>query len=355
MQIESSNLSIQWGARAQLAEQIDLSRYARCALVSDTSVSTLYGQGILDQLPNNTPLFTLPPGEKAKTLQEAERLWEQMYAAQLPRSTLMIAFGGGALCDLANFAAGCYMRGVDVALVPTTLLSMVDAAIGGKCGVNLGGGKSTIGLIRQPKRVIVDPSLLPELPPEELRSGMAEVIKAGIIGDPTLFSLLESSAGSISRCYPPLLTEIISRSIDVKMNIVDQDEREELGIRPLLNLGHTFGHAIESASGWGAMRHGEAISIGMVCAAELSSREGYLPSDVRERIEKLCFSFGLPTRIPPALSASQLIRLMRQDKKNLNSDITYILIREIGSVFTNNKIPDCKIKSILVDLGANPT
>lgn len=355
MQIESPNLHIQWGARANISEQIDRCRYARCALISDSAVGNLYAPEILAQLPRSSPLFTLPSGEKVKSLRVAEELWERMYAAHLPRSTLVVALGGGALCDLANFATGCYLRGVDLLLIPTTLLSMVDAAIGGKCGINLGEGKSAIGLIRQPKRVIIDPSFLQQLPPEEFRSGLAEIIKAALIGDPDLFALLESNQDSILSQTPALLTEVIGRSISVKLSIVHRDEREELGIRSLLNLGHTFGHAIESVSGWGSMRHGEAVAIGLVCAAELSVREGYAPLELPHRIESLCRSFGLPTRIPPALPASELIRLMHRDKKNFDSNITYVLINEIGTVFTNDDISDDKINSLLIDLGANST
>lgn len=324
---------------------LDLSPYTHTLLLSEPTVAKLYGAEVLEQLLPGSHLLTVPSGEGAKTLSVAERVWKEMQHLSLPRSTLLVALGGGALCDLANFVGGCYMRGIDTVLIPTTLLAMVDAAIGGKCGINLGSGKNAIGLIRQPIQTVIDPSYLESLPIEEFRSGMAECIKAGIVGDPDLFTLLESGSSDVE--------QIIQRSIDVKQSIVERDEREESGLRSLLNLGHTFGHAIESTLGWGALRHGEAVAIGLVCAAELSCRDGFCSPGLPLRIERICTAFNLPTRIPNGVSTSELLIEMQKDKKNNTTGVTCVLIKEIGSVFLKKEICDLKIKPLLIDLGAS--
>lgn len=335
--------ALERGASCHLSSAIDLGRYSHCALLSDPLVATLYGQAIRSQLPEGSPLFIVPAGEEAKSLHYAEVIWTALQAANLPRSTLLIALGGGALCDLANFVGGCYLRGIDTLLIPTTLLAMVDAAIGGKCGVNLGPCKNAIGLIRQPKLTLIDPALLETLPQEEFRAGMAEIVKAGLIGDPDLVTLLETNRYK--------LTEILERAINVKRAIVERDEREESGERALLNLGHTFGHAIEATMNW-KIRHGEAVAIGLICAAQLSLREGTCSPDLPSRIERLCASLGLPTRIPPELAASELLPLMQKDKKNFGSGVTCVLLNGVGSAFVKREVNDSKIKSLLIDLGA---
>lgn len=318
--------------------------YSSCIIISDEHVYSLYGTQLKSELEaQNLPVYTLilPASEQTKTLSTASYCWEKMHALGLDRHSLVIGLGGGMITDLAGYVAGCYMRGVDVVYIPTSLIGMVDAALGGKSGVNLAQGKNLVGLFHHPKFVLISPNFLKTLPSRDLRSGLAEVIKYGVIADAELFATLEREMPNLLMCNPTILQTIIHRSCAIKAEIVNADERDS-GRRAILNWGHTFAHAIETATKYAAYSHGEAVAIGMSCAAYVSHLLGYVDLQFVHRQDTLCEQAGLPTDLPN-IPLHQLIAHMRGDKKAISKKISLILAKGIGNVFKTDGVDEAII------------
>jgi 3-dehydroquinate synthase len=270
----------------------------------------------------------LPDGEQHKTLPTIGTLLDAMVAHRLNRDACVVALGGGVVGDMAGFAAACYQRGVDYVQVPTTLLAQVDSSVGGKTGVNHPGGKNLIGAFHQPRAVISDIGTLATLPPRELRAGLAEVIKCGLVADAGFLAWLEASLDALLTLDAAALAHAIRRSCEIQAEIVAEDEREH-GRRALLNFGHTFGHAIETATGYGAWLHGEAVGAGMLMAADLSARLGWLGQEDVARVRDLLQRAGLPV-VAPRIGAARGLELMGMDKKVLGGRIRLVLLRRLG-------------------------
>jgi len=272
---------------------------------------------------------TLPDGEQFKTMAVLERIFDALVEGRLNRDACIVALGGGVVGDIAGFAAACYQRGIDFVQVPTTLLAQVDSSVGGKTGVNHPGGKNMIGAFHQPRAVLTDLATLRTLPPRELRAGLAEVIKYGLVDDLGFLEWIEQHVGELLALDVPALAHAVRRSCEIKARIVASDEREQ-GVRALLNLGHTFGHAIENAAGYGAWLHGEAVGIGMLLAADLSRRLGWLDAAAVERVRALLVRTGLPVEAP-RIGAARALDLMGMDKKVLQGRIRLVLLRSLGA------------------------
>ncbi len=272
---------------------------------------------------------TLPDGERFKTLSTVSRLFDALIEARIGRDGAVIALGGGVIGDIAGFAAACYQRGIAYVQMPTTLLAQVDSAVGGKTGVNHAAGKNLIGAFHQPRCVISDTATLRTLPERELRAGLAEVIKYGLISDAAFLEWLEANLDALLKRDPQALEHAIRRSCEIKAEVVSKDEREN-GPRALLNLGHTFGHTIESATGYGEWLHGESVGAGMLIATALSARLGWLkPADL-DRVRTLLERTGLPLAAP-AIGSARALKHMRMDKKVRDGRIRLVLLRRIGA------------------------
>ncbi len=300
-------------------------------VVSNSTVAPLYLQRIvagLDGLDHCTVI--LEDGEQYKTFDNVARVLDALARLGASRDATVIALGGGVIGDLGGFAASCWMRGIDFVQMPTTLLAMVDSSVGGKTGVNLPAGKNLVGAFHQPRAVFIDTSTLATLPDREFIAGFAEVIKYGAIGDALFFAWLENHVDRLLARDLDALNEAIATSCRHKAGVVARDERE-LGERALLNFGHTFGHAIEVEAGYGEILHGEAVAIGMLLAARLSSTLGLAVADDGDRLAALLQRFGLPTRVPSGHSSGQLLERMRLDKKSVSGALRLILWRGIGN------------------------
>lgn len=279
-------------------------------------------QALCASLSNDTSVITFPDGEQHKTIQSIHHIHEQMFAHKLTRKTVIVALGGGNVGDVAGFAASCFMRGVPFIQVPTTLLAMVDASIGGKTGIDVPSGKNLVGAFKNPHAVIIDPDFLRSLPADDLAAGMAEVIKHAIIADHELFhSLLNDT---------PTMTSIIERALKVKAQIVFADPKEQ-NIRAHLNLGHTFAHAIEKVSNY-QIKHGFAVSMGLMLATKLSRKQNILEIDFVAELESLLHKYRLPTSLPKHLDKDALIAAMAFDKKRDNAGLKFVLPKKIGEV-----------------------
>ncbi len=301
-------------------------------VVSNTIVAPLYLQPIAEALSGRRVVEAiLPDGESHKTLATVARILDVLVANRFPRDCTVVALGGGVVGDMAGFAAACYQRGVPFVQVPTTLLAQVDSSVGGKTGVNHPGGKNLIGAFHQPNAVIADTRTLKTLPPRELRAGLAEVIKCGLICDADFFSWLEAHMDELLAADPVALAYVIGRSCEIKAEIVSRDEREQ-GDRALLNLGHTFGHAIESATHYTQWLHGEAIGAGLLMAAAMSRECGQLQAADVERLRRLLERTGLPTKIA-GVAPSEALDHMRIDKKVKAGRMRLVLLRSIGASF----------------------
>jgi 3-dehydroquinate synthase len=352
-----NTLKVELGSRsypiligAGLLAQADLLRehiVARDVLiVSNTTVAPLYLDTLTASLqPRRVVEVILPDGESHKTLANVARILDVLIANRFARDCAVVALGGGVVGDMAGFAAACYQRGVSYVQVPTTLLSQVDSSVGGKTGVNHPGGKNLIGAFHQPLAVLADTRTLTTLPPRELRAGLAEVIKYGLICDAAFFAWLEAHLDELLDSDPGALAHVIHRSCQIKAEIVGRDEREQ-GERALLNLGHTFGHAVESATEYKQWLHGEAIGAGLLMAAAMSRECGLLNSADVARVHKLIERAGLPTRIE-AVSPESALEHMRIDKKVKAGRIRLILLRKIGETFITADYPEAALDRTL--------
>ncbi len=299
-------------------------------VVSNVTVAPLYLDKVLAALKEfQCHTVILPDGEQYKTLDTLNLIFDELLRKRCDRSTTLIALGGGVIGDLTGFAAAVYQRGVPYIQIPTTLLAQVDSSVGGKTGVNHALGKNMIGAFYQPNCVIADTDTLRTLPERELSAGLAEVIKYGLIGDREFFDWLEANIEALRAREPAALAFAIERSCHNKADVVARDERES-GERALLNLGHTFGHAIETGLGYGVWLHGEAIAAGMVMAADLSRRLGWISAQSQQRIEALLARAHLPVRAPAEIGAGQFLDLMAVDKKVTNGAVRLILLKGIG-------------------------
>ncbi|HEY2275964.1 MAG TPA: 3-dehydroquinate synthase [Steroidobacteraceae bacterium] len=302
-------------------------------IVSNTTVAPLYLPALAASLPAHRRLeVILPDGEVHKTLENAARVLDVLVSNRFGRDSTVIALGGGVVGDLAGFVAACYQRGVALVQVPTTLLAQVDSAVGGKTAVNHPGGKNLIGAFHQPVAVIADTAALATLPPRELHAGLAEVIKYGLLCDAALFEWLEAHLDELLAARPEALAHVVRRSCEIKAMIVGRDEREERGDRALLNLGHTFGHAVESATGYRKWLHGEAVAAGLMMAAAMSRELGLLSAEELVRVHALIERAGLPTR-GAGVEPAAVLEHMGIDKKVLGGRLRLVLLRRIGNAF----------------------
>ncbi|MCZ8114145.1 3-dehydroquinate synthase [Silanimonas sp.] len=288
----------------------------------------------------------LPPGEQEKTLARFGELMTALAALGASRDATLIALGGGVIGDMTGFAAACWMRGVRFVQLPTTLLAMVDSSVGGKTAVDLPEGKNLVGAFHQPSAVIADTATLATLPDRELRAGLAEVIKYGALGDAAFFDWVAANATDLLSRDADALAHAIATSCAHKAGIVARDETET-GERMLLNLGHTFGHAIEAEQGFGGLVHGEAVAVGMVLAARLSADLGLAPAADSERLVAALDALGLPTAVPEGLDPDALLARMRLDKKNLSGTLRLILWRGIGQAFVATGIDEAAVREVL--------
>jgi 3-dehydroquinate synthase len=303
----------------------------RAVIVSNNVVAALYLSRVrkaLEQAGASVVQIMVEDGEQAKRWQSVDAICDAMLEARCGRDTLLVALGGGVVGDLAGFAAAVYQRGIPFLQVPTTLLAQVDSSVGGKTAINHARGKNMIGAFHQPRAVIADVAVLDSLPERELRAGLAEVIKHGLALDAGFVGWLEANMEKLLARRPEALVHAVRRSCELKAGLVAEDEREA-GKRALLNLGHTFGHAIEGAAGYGAWLHGEAVAAGMVMAAELSARLGLLSGRDLQRVRKLIARAGLPVAAP-ALSADRMLELMTVDKKAAKGKIRFVVLESIG-------------------------
>lgn len=304
-------------------------------IVSDAHVAPLYAQRLRDALAHASgatmhgEILVLPAGEAHKNLDAVASVLDALARLGATRDACVLALGGGVVGDIAGFAAACWMRGIDFVQFPTTLLAMVDSSVGGKTGVDHPAGKNLIGAFHQPRAVIADLDTLATLPDRELRAGLAEVVKTACIGDADFFAWLEAHADALLARDADALTHAIVTCCRFKAGVVMRDEREN-GERALLNFGHTFGHALEAESGYGTLLHGEAVAIGMILAARLSTRLGMAGAADGERLQALLQRIGLPTTPPPDIEPGALLARMRLDKKNRAGTLRLILWRGIG-------------------------
>jgi 3-dehydroquinate synthase len=321
-------------------------------LVTTPRVQALHGDRleVLRRAASRWVILEVEDGEGAKTIESAGRLWNEMLAAGGKRDSRVLAFGGGSVGDLAGFAAGCFLRGVEFVQIPTTLLAQVDAAIGGKTGVDLPLGKNTVGLFHHPWMVVGDTSVLPTLPREELRSGLVEVVKMAALLDPDLFGLLEEEVGLLLEGDAAALGPVVAAAAAAKIAVVERDPTEQ-GERRLLNFGHTLGHAIESACGYAGLRHGEAVGYGILFALRLARSRG-LKAEVAGRIHALILRLGLPPL--PKLDPAELMAGMARDKKARESGLVWVLPRSLGEGWMEDGIAEGEVRNELRDFLRDP-
>ena len=321
------------GALSELGQTIArLGAPTGVMVVSNPVVARLYGESALDSLRGaglRADLVTVPAGERFKTLRTVRKVYDSLLDARIDRKGAIVALGGGVIGDMAGFAAATYLRGIDFHQVPTTLLAQVDASVGGKVGVDLPQGKNLVGAFHQPRSVVIDTKTLDTLPARELRSGLAEVVKHGIIYDQDFFVFLDRYASELQARYECPMIEAVRRSVEIKRDVVEKDERES-GLRAILNYGHTVGHAVEVTSGYGRYRHGEASSIGMVTEALLAEREGVAERGLAREIARVLGRMRLPVAMDASLATEDMIRAIQLDKKTLGGRMRLALPRGIG-------------------------
>ena len=307
---------------------------SHAVVVCDANVHTHIAEKIAAKLADigvRVSEIIVPPGEESKSVPQLDSLWARMLDARTDRKSVVVAVGGGVVGDLAGFAAATFARGLRLIQVPTTLLAMVDSSVGGKTGINLPAAKNIVGAFWQPASVIIDSDFLATLPDREYRSGLAEVVKYGVIMDPELFATLESQAGAILGRVPSAVQHVVAQSCRCKAEVVAEDERETGGRRAILNYGHTYAHAIEATTGYGTLLHGEAVSIGMAMAAELACHLKMIDRSLLQRQNQLLQTLGLPLT-HPGLDPRRMWRAMQNDKKVEAGRLGFILPTRLGNV-----------------------
>jgi 3-dehydroquinate synthase len=323
-------------------------------LVSNPSIFRSYGERAIASLQKaefEVAQHIIPAGERYKTLASIQKIYDTALANRLERSSTIVALGGGVVGDMAGFAAATWLRGINFVQVPTSLLAMIDASIGGKTGVNHPQGKNLIGAFHQPRLVLIDPQVLNTLPAREFRAGMAEVIKYGIIWDAQLFEQLEQASQLDQQRYldPELLQTILTRSCEAKAHVVSKDEKES-GLRAILNYGHTIGHAVESLTGYRLVNHGEAVAIGMVAAGQIAVELGMWTQAESDRQHALIQKTGLPTQIPAEIDIEAIIDALQTDKKVEAGRVRFVLPTQIGAVKVTDQVPSETVRQVLRQL-----
>lgn len=317
----------------------------KLVVVSNSMIFDEYGNQLIEALKSagfSVSYHIIPAGERHKTLLSVQKIYDTALENYIERSSTFIALGGGVIGDMTGFAAATWLRGINVIQVPTSLLAMVDAAIGGKTGVNHPQGKNLIGAFHQPKFVLIDPQVLKTLPSREFRAGMAEVIKYGVIWDQDLFQQLEAAErlDELDHLSSDLLQTILTHSCQAKADVVSQDEKEG-GLRAILNYGHTVGHAIESLTGYRLVNHGEAVAIGMVVAGKIAVKMGYWSEEESQRQDQLIMKAGLPTTVPHMLEIEDILEALKSDKKVKSGKVRFVLPETIGkATITDEVSPD---------------
>jgi 3-dehydroquinate synthase len=310
------------------------SKVSHAALITDTNVESPHAANVarsLDDAGITVDMLVVEPGETSKAIDVADSLWQKLLELRSDRKTVVVAVGGGVVGDLAGFVAASYARGLRLVQVPTTLLAQVDSSVGGKVGINLPGAKNMVGAFWQPTSVLIDTSVLDTLPPREYRAGLAEVVKYGVILDAEFFAYLEANIDGLNEREPEVLEHVIARSCELKAQVVSQDEREETGLRAVLNYGHTFCHALETLTGYGTLLHGEAVSIGMLCASRLAQRMNRVDAEFTRRQHDLLSRLGLPTALPD-LPHDKILAVMGRDKKVEHGRLRFVLPTRMGHV-----------------------
>ncbi|MBN3895738.1 MAG: 3-dehydroquinate synthase [Nostoc sp. NOS(2021)] len=349
---QSYEIAIAPSSLDQLGQHIaSLKLGKKVLLVSNPTILKHFGERAIASLTSagfEVASCTLPPGERYKTLNSIQKLYDIALENRLERSSTMVALGGGVIGDMTGFAAATWLRGINVVQVPTTLLAMVDSAIGGKTGVNHPHGKNLIGAFHQPRLVLIDPDVLKTLPMREFRAGMAEVIKYGVIWDAELFAQLEASKRLDQLRYvkPDLINIILTRSCQAKADVVGKDEKEG-GLRAILNYGHTIGHAVESLTGYRLVNHGEAVAIGMVAAGQIAVDLGLWQKEDTERQNALIQKTGLPTQLPSGVDIEAIIEALQLDKKVKAGKVRFVLPTEIGVATVTDEVPSDIIRQVL--------
>jgi len=322
----------------------------RVAVVTDGHVVSSQG-AVIKKMVGEAPTFVVEPGERSKSLEQVGLVLDFLAGERFDRTSVLIAMGGGVIGDLAGFAAAIYLRGIDYIQVPTTLLAMVDSSVGGKTGVNLTAGKNLVGSFHQPRGVFIAPEFLRTLPAREFAAGTAEILKCGLLADAALFDRLAREPLSLASAD---LSSVIRRCCEIKAQIVEEDERELKadGGRALLNLGHTFGHAIEQATAYRAYLHGEAVAVGLAGAARLSKKLGLIPGDAVATIENALSAHGLPTRLSAPLGMGELGQAMARDKKARVGALRFVILRSIGEAAVRADVPPAVVLEVWAELGA---
>tara|TARA_Y100001960_G_scaffold35107_1_gene31961 strand:- start:596 stop:1687 length:1092 start_codon:yes stop_codon:yes gene_type:complete len=329
IQIGSDNLS----SIGSLVAGLDDVSHA--ILITDSNVRELYGETTKKSLANadlQVDIITVPAGEASKSTAVTEELWKQLLSLGADRKTVIVALGGGVVGDLAGFVAASYGRGIRFVQIPTTLLATVDSSVGGKVGINLPGAKNMVGAFWQPQAVQIDVNVLQSLPARDYHAGLAEVVKYGVIQDEDFFNRLENNVGLILDRDPEFMRDVIARCCELKAHVVENDERETTGLRAILNYGHTFCHAIEACTGYGTYMHGEAVSIGMLCASRLAESLGRITENDTARQRELLLQLNLPIDLPQDIEREPLVDAMKRDKKTEHGKIRFILPTRIGHV-----------------------
>ncbi|MFM7605973.1 MAG: 3-dehydroquinate synthase [Prosthecobacter sp.] len=326
------------GLLAKVGDEVNqkLGDRTRCAVVTDSNVGPLYAEKIMQSLRDagkEPHLITVPAGEASKSLLSSETVLSEMTKAGLDRKSFVVALGGGVIGDLGGFCAAIYQRGIPYVQIPTTVLSQVDSSVGGKTGVNLPDAKNMVGAFHQPVLVIADIDTLASLPKREWNEGFAEIIKHAAIKDPSLYTQLDAILEGKGD-----LSAVIRTNISIKASIVEADEFETIGTRALLNFGHTLGHAIEAAAGYGKLLHGEAISLGLRAASWLSTQMSDLSSQEHDRIVNLLKRFELPVTLCEKFSTDQIMRIARMDKKFEKGRIRFVLLKKAGDAYVSKDV-----------------
>jgi 3-dehydroquinate synthase len=340
-----------------LGDGADLGAFARAclpatklALVVADANTAAHGEGVrrtFDAVGFRTGFCTVPAGESSKSPDAASRLYDALYDLAADRRTAVVAVGGGVVGDLAGFAAATYNRGLPLFMVPTTLLAMVDSSVGGKVGINHPKGKNLIGAFHQPAGVWIDTDFLRTLPDREYLSGLAEVVKYGVILDADFFARLEANVPALREREASVLRPVIARCCRLKADVVEKDEREETGLRAVLNYGHTFAHAFETVGGYGAWPHGEAVAAGMVCASRLAEKHGLIDAELTRRQQSLLTALGLPVAPKPEWPVNDQIAVMKRDKKADGGRMRFILPRQLGEVALFDDVPEQLVRDVL--------
>jgi 3-dehydroquinate synthase len=338
---------VEWGALARLGERLREAGLSGAAhVISDDRVWHHYGEAVVASLRGagfEADSYVVPAGEASKTLTTASHLYEWLASRRAERGHAVVALGGGMVGDLAGFTAATYLRGLPLVHVPTSLLAMVDASIGGKVAVNLSEAKNLVGAFYQPRLVVTDVSALTTLPAREITSGWAEVVKHALIMDPDLLSTLEARVADLRRLEPEVTTAVVRRNVELKAQVVSEDERETTGRRTILNYGHTVAHGLEAASDYEALLHGEAVAVGMTAAAEIGQRLGVTPPALAERQAVVLASFGLPQEVA-GIDPERALAAMALDKKVSGRAVRWVLLEDVGRPVLRDDVPAALVR-----------